>query len=287
MQINSRTRLLGVMGWPIEHTLSPLIQNAAIRALGLNWVYTALPVPPDRVAEAIAGARAMGFVGMNVTYPHKAAAVAGMDELSPEAAAIGAINTIHFTDRGAIGYNTDVTGFTRTLTEDACFDVQGKTVLQLGAGGAGHAMVAGQGDGGAGRVIIFDVRLAAAAELAEQMGKAYPNTRFEALAGAEGIPEAAAAADLIANATPLGMKPGDPSVIDEHLIQSRHVVFDAVYRPFETPLLKAAARRGARTVSGLGMLGRQGCKSLAIWSGMQPDESLMLGKLKEALEGKE
>lgn len=287
MEINSRTRLLGVMGWPIEHTLSPLIQNAAIQSLGLNWVYTALPVEPARVAEAIAGAKAMGFVGMNVTYPHKAAAMASMDELSPEAAAIGAINTIHFTDHGTIGYNTDVSGFTRTLVEDAHFDVKGKTVFQIGAGGAGHAMVAGQGAGGAKRVIIFDVRLAAAAELAGHMGKAYPSTKFEALADAKEIPEAAAAADLIANATPLGMKPDDPSVIDEKLIESRHVVFDAVYRPFETPLLKAAMRRGARTVSGLGMLGRQGCKSLAIWSGMEPDEKLMLGKLKEALEGKE
>lgn len=284
MQIDSRTRLVGVIGWPIEHSLSPLMQNAAIEALGLNWVYTASAVNPNAVAEAIAGARALGYVGLNVTIPHKQAALASMDELDPEAAAIGAINTIHFTDGGAVGYNTDAGGFTRTLAEDAGFDLGGKTMLQLGAGGAGHAMVAGAAAAGASRIIIHDVRLQAAADLAKHMAEHYPGCRFESTGGMEGLPDAAAAADLISNATPLGMKPADPMPIDEQCLESRHVVFDAIYRPYRTGLIQAAARKGARTVSGLGMLARQGCKSLSIWTGMQPDEQLMLRTLKEALE---
>lgn len=284
MQINSRTKLVGVIGWPIEHSLSPIMQNAAIEALGLNWIYTAAAVDPAVVAEAIAGARALGYVGLNVTIPHKAAAIASVDELSTEAAAIGAINTIHFTGGGAIGYNTDASGFTRTLAEEAGIDLKGKILLQIGAGGAGHAMVAGAAEAGASRIIIHDVRIAAALDLAKQMAAHYPGCQFESTPGLEALPAAAAAADLIANATPLGMKPTDPPAIDESLIESRHVVFDAVYRPYRTVLLQAAARRGARTVSGLGMLARQGCKSLSIWTGMQPDEELMLQTLKKALD---
>lgn len=287
MQINSRTRLVGVIGWPIEHSLSPLMHNAAIDALGLNWVYTASAVEPAVVAQAIAGAKALGYVGLNVTIPHKESAVASMDELDTEAAAIGAINTIHFTDGRAIGYNTDAAGFTRTLAEEAGFDFSGKTMLQVGAGGAGRAMVAGAANAGAARIIIHDVRLQAAADMAIHMAAHFPNCEFESTGGMEALPDAAAAADLISNATPLGMKPADPMPLDEQCIESRHVVFDAVYRPYKTGLLQAAARKRAHGVSGLGMLARQGWKSLSIWTGMQPDEQLMLRTLKEALEIKE
>jgi shikimate dehydrogenase len=207
-----------------------------------------------------------------------------MDELDPEAAAIGAINTVHFSEGRAVGYNTDAAGFTRTLAEEAGFDFKGKTMLQIGAGGAGHAMVAGAAHAGAARIIIHDVRLQAAADLARHMADHFPNCEFESTGGMEALPEAAADANLIANATPLGMKPADPLPIDEQWIESRHVVFDAVYRPYRTGLLQAATRKGARGVSGLGMLARQGWKSLSIWTGMQPDEELMLRTLKEALE---
>ena len=283
MRIDARTRIAGVIGWPVEHSLSPLMQNAAIEALGLNWVYLAMAVEPGRLAEAIAGARALEFVGLNVTIPHKEAAAALVDELAPEAEAIGAINTIHFDAGRAVGHNTDAEGFTRTLTEEAGLDTAGLTMLQLGAGGAGRAMVAGAAGAGAGRVIIYDIRTDAAEALARHMGAHYPQCRFESIVSEGELNAAAAAAGLIANATPLGMKPGDPLPLAEGLLEPRHVVFDAVYNPYPTALLEAAAGRGARTVSGLGMLGRQGWRSLAIWCGREPDQELMLGVLRREL----
>ncbi len=282
-KINSSTRMVGVIGWPIHHSLSPLMQNAAIEALGLNWVYTAMAVEPARVPEAVAGARALGFAGLNVTIPHKEAVLPLLDELAEDARAIGAVNTIHFDGGHAIGHNTDAEGFTRTLAEEAGFNLAGQTMLQLGAGGAGRAMLAGAALAGARRVLIYDIRAEAAAELARQMAAQLPACQFEAVAGEGALPAAAAAAALIANATPLGMKPEDPLPLDGRLLESRHVVFDAVYNPYRTALIAAAEDQGARTVSGLGMLARQGWKSLSIWTGMIPDEQLMLRTLRQAL----
>lgn len=281
--INAKTSLAGVVGWPIEHSLSPAMQNAAIEKLGLNMVYVAFGVHPDKLYEAIQGARAFGFLGLNITIPHKEAVMAALDEIDAVAAAIGAVNTIHFSEGRAKGYNTDAYGYRRTVEADGGFEFAGKTVLQIGTGGAGRAMAAAAGDAGAAQVTLFDLNAARAYQMAGEMSDHYPATRYQVLDLPEQLGEAAEAADLISNATPLGMKAGDPLPLPAKAIQPTHTVFDAVYNPSETPLLKAAAEAGAKPVPGLGMLGRQGARSLEIWTGQKPDERLMIQVLREKL----
>lgn len=273
--IDSKTRLVGVIGWPVDHSLSPPMQNAAIAALGLNWVYVAMPVAPEALAEAIGGARALGFVGLNVTIPHKQAVAGLMDRLDPAAEAIGAVNTVVFTPDGTLGHNTDAEGYTATVEAESDFRFQGQTVLQLGAGGVGRAMAAGAAAAGAGRVLIHARRPEKASELATSLAQHYPKVIFEAVVGEAALAEAAAGAGLIANATPLGMRAGDDLPLPERLIGPGHTVFDTVYIPARTRLLEAARARGAQDVEGVGMLVRQGARSLAIWSGLSPDASLM------------
>ncbi len=287
MQIDAATKTLGVIGWPIAHTLSPPMQNAAIAALGLDWLYAAWPVEPAALPAAIAGARALGFIGLNVTIPHKEAVVPLLDDLSPEAAAIGAVNMVHFTGGRAVGYNTDAEGFTRSLAEEAGLSLAGRTLLLAGGGGAAGAWAAGPPAAGPDRVIIAAGRSGRARLLADAIAPHYPATRFEVAGSPDAIARAAAAAAVLANATPLGMKPGDPLPLPAELIEPRHVIFDAVYRPRVTPLMAAATGRGARVVGGLGMLVRQGCRALAIWSGRTPDEALMFRTLEELLAARE
>lgn len=281
--INAKTRLAGVVGWPIEHSLSPAMQNRAIEALGLDMVYTAFAVEPEKLFEAVHGARALGLLGLNITIPHKEAVIALLDELDPLATAIGAVNTIHFTEGRAKGYNTDADGFRRTVEVDGGFSFAGKRVLQIGTGGAGRAMAAAAAAAGAAKITLFDIALARAYQMATELSDHFEATRFQVLDLREQFAEAAAEADLIANATPLGMKPGDPLPLPAELIEARHTVFDAVYNPSQTALLAAAAAQGATPVPGLGMLARQGARALQIWTGQQPDEALMIQVLKGKL----
>lgn len=281
--IDAKTRLAGVVGWPIEHSLSPTIQNAAIEALGLNMVYVAFAVAPDKLFEAVHGARALGLTGLNITIPHKESVLALLDEVDPLARAIGAVNTIHFVEGRARGYNTDAYGYRRTVEIDGGFNFVGKSVLQIGSGGAGRAMGAATAAAGAKRLILCDIAPARAFQLAGELSDHYPATQFEVLNHLNEVAGAAASADLIANATPLGMKPEDPLPLPAEAIESRHIVFDAVYNPSPTALLAAAAARGARTIAGLGMLARQGARALEIWTGQQPNEQLMIDVLKSKL----
>lgn len=285
MELTGKTRTVGVIGWPIEHSLSPPMQNAAIAKLGLDWVYIAMAVAPERLAEAVAGARALGFVGINVTIPHKEAVMAGLDRVHPAAMAIGAVNTVHFTDEGAVGYNSDAYGYTRTIEQEGGVAFGGKNVLQVGAGGAGRAMAAGALEAGAARLRLFDIDTERAGRLVFDLRRHYPKAEIEQV---KELNEAVAeGADVVANATPLGMKPGDPLPIAPELLREGQVVFDAVYNPAETKLILAARERGARPVGGLGMLARQGAWSLRLWTRghteAEPDEELMIAVLRERL----
>lgn len=282
MQIDAQTHVTGVIGYPVRHSRSPEMQSVAMQALGLNWIYVALEVRPEMLKQAIDGARAMGFVGLNVTIPHKTTVIDFIDELSPDATAIGAVNTIHFVEGRALGENTDAVGYTRTVEEDAAFCFTGKTVLQIGAGGAGRAMAAGAAKAGAETVFIVNRDETRARSLVTDLSKAYPETSFEWLTPDQ-TGRYAPKADLIANATSLGMRPDDPLPIDEELIEPHHIVFDTVYNSEHTPLMAAALRQKAKPVHGLGMLVRQGARSLEIWSGTYPDEALMIQTLKNRM----
>jgi shikimate dehydrogenase len=269
--IDARTRVTGIIGWPVEHSLSPAMHNAAFVALGLNWRYLAFPVDPARVGEAVRGLAASGVAGLNVTIPHKRAVIECCSSVSDAVRAIGAANTL--VPDGAGGFradNTDAEGFGRALDEQAPLDLAGEEVLILGAGGAARALAFILKRRGA-HVVVAN-RTPGRAEEAGADGEA-PFT------GA-GRDAAVRRAALIVNATSLGLH-GDevPAELPLDAIAPGQVVADIVYRAGGTPWLAAVASRGARTVDGLGMLLHQGAAAFAQWTGQEPPVEVMRAAL--------
>jgi shikimate dehydrogenase len=267
----------GVLGWPLEHTLSPVIHNAAFRSLDLDWSYFSWPVEPDRVGDAVRGIAALGAAGANVTMPHKESVIEHLDSLEGAAEATGAVNTIHNLAGRLVGHNTDVTGFRALLVEDLGFEMRDRTALVLGAGGAARAVVKALSDGGA-TVRIAARRSASAARLGT-VGE------VETVAW-ESIGSAAEEVDLIVNATPLGMKGEDP--LRSATFRTDQTVVDLLYNPPSTPLIERARASGADAWGGLGMLVHQAASSFEIWTGREPPLEVMsaaaihaLGHLKQ------
>jgi shikimate dehydrogenase len=265
--ITGATRVAGVIGDPVRHSLSPRLHNAAYHALGLDWVYVAFAVPDGGARAAIDAARALDLVGLSVTMPHKTAVAALCDELSSDAAALRSVNTVTRLAQGRIaGDSTDGPGFLRSLA-DAEVDAAGRAVLVLGAGGAARAVAHALGACGA-RVAVAARNPAAA-------------TAAAALSGGIVVPwedrtVTAARSDIVVNATPVGMTPpgetsigaGDPELLlDADVFGPNHVLVDLVYHPGETPLLRAARDHGARGVPGLGMLVHQAALQVESWTG--------------------
>ncbi|MFW6286443.1 MAG: shikimate dehydrogenase, partial [Candidatus Sumerlaeota bacterium] len=284
-EISSQTKLLGVAGWPVNHSLSPRIQNAAIRAAGLDFVYVAFPIEPEVFEMAVRGMAAAGMIGLNCTVPHKHAALKICKEVSEEARLVGAVNTLHFRAPGRIvGHNTDVEGFVETLRHDAGFEITGKTVVMLGAGGAARGMAVGALQQKARRLVLVNRTLENAEKLRNDFASRFPDTVIECLSPQSAAPEAARAlsqADLVVNATSLGLKEGDPLPCPLEPVRTSALVFDAAYTDERsTAWLRKAASRGIRTLDGIGMLVRQGSASLRIWTSIEPDLSTMFDALK-------
>ncbi len=265
--IDGRTKVAGIIGWPVEHSLSPAMHNAAFAALGLNWRYVAFPVEPARVPEALAGLAAAGVAGINVTIPHKRAVIEACSSVSDAVRAIGAANTLIPDGNGGWrADNTDAEGFVRALDEQAPLDLDGAQVLLLGAGGAARALtfiLRGRG----ARVLLANRTPGRAAEVG-----ADGEVPFDGPERDRAVRESA----LIVNATSLGLH-GDeiPPALPLEGIGPQHVVADIVYRPGGTPWLAAVAGRGARTVDGLGMLLHQGAAAFAQWTGQEPPVDVM------------
>jgi shikimate dehydrogenase len=277
--ISAKTKLVGVMGWPVSHSVSPAMHNAAFAALCLDWRYVALPVapePPGRVAEAVRGLRALGLHGANVTVPHKQAVMPALDRLTPAAATIGAVNTILVEADGTLtGDNTDARGFVADL-RDHDVDPAGKTALVLGAGGSARAVVYGLAEAGCAAVTVLNRTTNKAIELAETMETHFSACELRAGQIDQELP-AHAAADLVVNCTSLGMTPAtDSTPWDEALPFGDHqVVYDLVYNPPETRLLRKAASDGARPIGGLGMLIWQGALAFELWTGQTAPVAIM------------
>jgi shikimate dehydrogenase len=267
---SAATRVAAVIGDPISHSLSPALHNAAFSALGLDWVYVAFPVAAGDGAAAVAAMRALNLAGLSVTMPHKADVAAAVDRLRPTAARLGVANTVAWA-AGPGGNlleaeSTDGGGFLDALQGDTGFDPVGRTCLVLGAGGAARSVVLALADAGAASVIVVARRPEAAgvvALLAGGAGAAVTVADSAALAGA------LAGADLVVNATPVGMRAGDglPFDIDGGLLGSGHLVADLIYVPASTPLVAEARARGATTVNGLGMLIHQAARQVEMWTG--------------------
>lgn len=262
------TRLAALIGSPARHSLSPAIHNAAFRALGLDWVYLVFEVPPGRVAGALAGMRALGIGGLSVTVPHKEEAAGAVDELAPDASVMGAVNTVVPEPGGRLrGDNTDGAGFLASLA-DAGVAVEGRRCLVRGAGGAARGVVWGLARSGAAEVVVVPGRDRARAEATASVASAAGG------AGRVGTPADVAGADLVVNATPLGLDGGPDLPLDPSLLGPGHVVVDLVPRA-TTAFLEAAAARGARPVDGLGMLVHQGALAFRMWTGLDPPLAVM------------
>jgi shikimate dehydrogenase len=253
----------GILGWPLTHTLSPVIHNAAFRKVGLDWIYLQWPVPPEELDHAVSGIRALGAMGANVTMPHKEEVVKLLDALSRDARAIGAVNTIQRLGHRLIGHNTDVDGFRAFLEEDAGTDLSGKVCLVLGAGGAARAVVKALGDLGAASIAIAARTPEKGEEVTAQV--AHGDTRVCDWEDAETEAEEA---DMIVNATPIGMRAGDP--LPGTRFNPGQVVVDLVYDPPSTELVERARSAGADAWGGLGMLVHQAAASFRIWTGQDP-----------------
>ncbi len=275
---DTKTRLVGVIGWPIEHSLSPSMQNAALREMGLNWLYLAFAVEPERVGEALDGVRGLGLLGLNVTIPHKSAVLDHLDEIDDAVAALGVANTIVREDDGRlVGHNTDGPGFLRSLAEHG-HDVAGKAVTLIGAGGAARSVAYACADRGAIRMRIVNRTLERAEDVADLVRDKAGLAAVEAVPLADpGAEQAVAEADVVVDCTSIGMYPEhevDP-VIPGRWLRAGQVVVDLTYNPIDTVMLQAAREAGAETVDGAGMLVHQGAISLQYWSGRQPPVETM------------
>ena len=281
--IKGTTKNLGVMGWPIAHSLSPVLQNAAIEEAGLDYVYISLPVPPEKLKEAVAGLRAMQFTGWNVTIPHKQAIMAELDAVDEDARIIGAVNTVVNRDGHLTGYNTDCIGFMQPLAQQG-FLPKGKEATILGAGGAARAVIWGLLRAKVKRITLGVRNPAKAARLAEEFA-AYGEIQvlhWEDSAFAEHL----AVTDLLVNTTPLGMYPhveGMPPV-DWTKLKKDALVYDIIYTPERTRFLSEAQAHGHAIINGEGMLAGQGAAALTLWTGVAPDLALMKRALREELD---
>jgi len=302
IEINASTRYCAVLGHPINHSASPAMQNAGIAALGLNWRYLALDVRPDTLRAAIDGAKAMRFIGLNLTVPHKRLALKFVDDLDASAETWGAVNTIRFEARDARGewqplggfsgddpeeirargFNTDGDAIARALREDLDLRLlRGAGVLLLGAGGAGHVAALKLASEGVGSLFLVNRTMQKAEEIAAEIRRRFP--RQEVVVGYP-----ANSVDFMINATSLGLRPEDPFPFDpkQFRLQQARAVYDMIYRPAETPLLRAAKAAGCRTANGTGMLLHQGAKALEIWSGKTAPLEVMRHALEQEVDGK-
>lgn len=271
--VSGETRLVGVMGWPVRHSLSPAIHNAAFAAMGLDWRSLAFPVREGDAEAAVSGIRSMGIEGMSVTMPHKAAIVAALDELAPSAAALGVVNCIARDGDRLIGHSTDGAGFVHAVNAEGGMDVAGQRCLVVGAGGAARAIVEALAVHGAADIAVLN-RTASKAEAAVALGGA--NAR---VATADDIADAA----LVVNATSVGMGDDDRLPLDPRSLRAGQLVADIIYNPAETALMRAAVAAGARAMNGVSMLVYQAAVALKIWTGEEPDSAAMLAKAKSVL----
>ncbi|KAB0669662.1 shikimate dehydrogenase [Oryzomonas sagensis] len=275
VSLSGASKVFGIIGHPVRHSLSPAMQNAAMQAGGLDGVYVPFDVRPEELGEAVAGLRALGVRGANVTIPHKVGIIPYLDGLDESAAAAGAVNTVNNEDGRLIGYNTDGDGLVRSLAEECAFLPERSTVVIIGAGGAARGAVAAICRAGARRVIVANRSKDRAAALVAAMAERYPGVALMVAEYGEQMTTSLHEAGLVVNTTSLGMNNEVIAGLDLGALPPTCVVYDMVYAPPVTPLLQEARRLGLRHANGLGMLAAQGELAFRIWTGKMPPPGLM------------
>lgn len=283
--ITGTTKCIGIIGWPVEHSLSPLMQNAAFNASKLNYAYIPMPVQPTQLTAAIQGLKALGFTGANVTIPHKIAVMPYLDALDKSAEMVGAVNTLVIKDDKITGYNTDAIGFVRPLLKQGTI-LAGKKIVLLGAGGAARAVVWGLIEQGVEEITIGVRSIEKAKELIEIFSPLV-NIQAQEWPSPE-LNEKLSLCHVLVNSTPIGMYPqtdAEPS-INWSLITSRITVYDLIYTPAKTRFLQQAEALGHLIINGSGMLVEQGAAAFTLWTGLPAPIDTMYHTLEKIQKSK-
>lgn len=277
-KINGKTKIVGLFGYPVEHTFSPLMHNSAFEALKLDYVYVPFPVAPENLAQGVEALRALGLQGVNVTIPHKEAVMEYLDEISPQAKLIGAVNTIVHREGKLIGYNTDGPGFVKSLEEETGTCMRDKSLVIIGAGGAARAVAIQSALAGARKISLVNRNPARADSIAESIQASGKDCLVETFALADklwqrSLPET----NILVDTSPIGMHPHTQvaPIISPELLSANLLVCDLVYNPQDTVLLQAARASGAKTWGGLGMLIHQGALAFELWTGQKAPLEVM------------
>ena len=289
--ITGHTKIIGVIGSPINHSRSPQMHNAALSKAGLDFVYVPFHVSADAIDQAINGFKAINVIGINVTLPHKQSVIPYLTSISHEADLIGAVNTLSFLDDGIYGENTDAPGFLRAMNENNIPIPIGKDVVVLGAGGSARAIVVALALAGVNSITIVNRTIPKAIALAEELSKKISKQYVDIMSKDDveknkdvtfdtnitgmgfddkHLPEAIVNCAMLVNTTSSGMDESQPLLINKEWLQSETIVYDIVYTPPITKLLKAAHEKGCSTIEGIGMLVHQGAIAFERWTGVEP-----------------
>ncbi|MGN7468557.1 shikimate dehydrogenase [Brevibacillus sp. SAFN-007a] len=270
--ITSKTQLVGLFGHPVSHSQSPMMHNAAFKEAGLGFAYAAFDVEPEVLEDAVAGIRALGLRGINVTIPHKVAIMPMLDEIDPLAKRIGAVNTVVCQEGRLIGYNTDGMGYVRSLVEETGIVLDKQIVTMMGAGGAARAVAFTLAEQGVKEIRIINRSRERAAVLAEHVGALVPTKIVEQGEGKDAIADSS----LLINTTSIGMLPNvQDTPVPADWLHSGLIVSDLIYNPLETRLLREAQAVGATVHSGVGMFVNQGALAFELWTGTEAPTDIM------------
>ncbi|MFX0029199.1 MAG: shikimate dehydrogenase [Candidatus Hermodarchaeota archaeon] len=278
IRITSHTNLLGVIGHPIFHSMSPLMMNTALQELGLDYIYVAFDVHPENLEKAINGIRSLGIKGLNVTLPHKSTIIKYIDEVDSFALKLGAINTIKNEDGILKAKNTDAGGAKKSLLDKGC-NIDGKNILILGSGGVSRAIAYILAEE-ANKIVLTDIIKEKAIQVSKEIRSNMKADIEGVLSNNKNLEEYIKKADILINATPIGMHPKeDETPIPQDLLRDNLFIFDVVYNPLETRLMREAAEIGCETLGGLDMLINQGVLAFEWWLNKTPNKELMKEKI--------
>ena len=275
-------KLYGLVGNPVAHSLSPNMHNAAFAKLNIDAVYLPFLAQKTKLKEAIASLRETGVSGFNVTIPFKSECMRYLDKIDPLARMIGAVNTVSVKKGSLIGSNTDYAGFLRSLRQDLRFNPKDKKIFLLGAGGAARAVAFALANSGSGRISIYDLISARAKSLTSAIRRNFPGLKIDACALKE-IPGLIKDCQLLVNCTPLGMRKDDSLPIDAKLLHKGLKVYDIIYTPLKTKLIKAAEKKSIKSAGGSGMLLYQGVLAFELWTKRLAPVALMKKELLDSL----
>ncbi len=285
--VTGETRVIGLLGYPVEHTVSPFMQNSAFRALGLSYVYVPFSIPPENLLEALKSMKVLNFAGFNVTIPHKKAVAKYLDKVEGFARKIGCVNTVVHREGKFVGFNTDGKGFLMSLEEEK-IEIEGKDVLLIGAGGAAWAIAFSIMEKAPKRLFILNRNMDNAEALRLRLSMTFRKATILTLPHQkEPLKYTLQVTDLLINTTPVGMDGKSlPEFIDPKHLSEGAVVYDLIYSPPLTPLLKMAKKRKLRVINGEKMLLYQGALAFKLWTGKEPPVEVMRKALDKILSQK-